>query len=58
MEEKSKFCITCKGSKQIEVIVMGTDTEMVECPYCSTKEEYKKFQEWIRKPFKTSDDDN
>jgi hypothetical protein len=39
-------CKICKDRKEIEVIVMGTDTDWVECPYCSPKEEYKKFQEW------------
>ena len=38
-------CDICKDTKEIEVIVMGVDTDYVECPYCSSKPKYKKFQE-------------
>ena len=37
-------CKICNDSKEMEVLVMGTDTEYVECSYCSDKPEYKKFQ--------------
>lgn len=40
-------CRVCNGRQQVEVLVMGTDTELVECPYCSNKQEYKKFQSWV-----------
>ena len=39
-------CKICKDTKEIEIIVMGTDIMTVECPYCSIKPKYKKFQEW------------
>jgi len=42
---KPPKCKICNDTKQIEVPIMGTDTEFVECPYCSEKEEYKRFQE-------------
>jgi thymidine kinase len=32
-------CDICNGRKEIEVIVMGTDTDWVECPYCKPSEE-------------------
>ena len=43
---KEPQCKICNDSKLVEVLVMGTDTEWVECSYCSDKPEYKKFQEW------------
>lgn len=33
----NQSCKMCKGKKEIEVIVMGTDTDWVECPKCSLK---------------------
>ncbi len=42
------MCKICNNTKETEVIVMGTDTEMVECPYCSDRSIYKKFQEWVK----------
>lgn len=42
---KEPQCTICNDSKNIEVIVMGTDTDYVECPYCSDKDKYQKFQE-------------
>jgi len=32
-------CQTCNGRKRIEVIVMGTDTDWVECPDCKPNKE-------------------
>lgn len=32
--ENKKICQVCKGKKEIEVLVMGTDTELVECYMC------------------------
>jgi hypothetical protein len=32
-------CNICNDRKEIEVIVMGTDTDWVECPYCKPSEE-------------------
>ena len=29
------YCNICSDSKQIEVLIMGTDTQWIECPYCS-----------------------
>ena len=34
---KEPSCKICKDCKQIEVLVMGTDTVWVECPYCINK---------------------
>jgi hypothetical protein len=31
-------CNICNDRKEIEVIVMGTDTDWVECPYCKPDE--------------------
>ena len=45
---KEKECSICNDSKQMEVLVMGTDTEYVECSYCSNKIEFKKFQESLK----------
>jgi hypothetical protein len=47
-ETKVPQCKICNDSKQIEVLVMVTDTELVECSYCSDKPEYKKFQESLK----------
>ena len=41
---KETQCKICNDTKVMEVLVMGTDTEYVECSYCSDKPEYKKFQ--------------
>jgi len=49
-EKKKPKCRVCRDTKKIEVLVIGTDTEYVECPYCSEKPEYEKFQNWISKP--------
>ena len=38
-------CEFCKDSKEIEVIVMGTDTEYVECFYCSNKPTFVEFSD-------------
>jgi hypothetical protein len=32
-------CNICNDRKEIEVIVMGTDTDWVECPCCKPSEE-------------------
>jgi hypothetical protein len=45
--EETPSCKICGDSKEVETIVMGTDTAMVECPYCSTKEKYMEFQKWV-----------
>jgi len=46
-------CDICNGRREIEVIVMGTDTDWVECPYCKPSEEVieraKKIQQIKRK---------
>jgi len=47
--EKIPQCNICNNTRQVEVLTMGTDTNLVECPYCSTKPEYKKFQEEYQK---------
>lgn len=47
--EEEPNCKICNDTKEVEVLVMGTDTEMVECAYCSTKEKYKEFQESYKK---------
>jgi CO dehydrogenase nickel-insertion accessory protein CooC1 len=47
-EIKVPQCKICNDSKRMEVLVMGTDTEFVECSYCSDKPEYKKFQESLK----------
>jgi len=39
-------CKICNGRKEIEVLVMGTDTDWVECPYCKLDE---KIVERIKK---------
>jgi hypothetical protein len=31
-------CPICNDTREIEVLVMGTDTEIVECYYCSETE--------------------
>jgi len=31
-------CKICNGRKEIEVLVMGTDTEWVECYFCKPDE--------------------
>jgi uncharacterized Zn-finger protein len=38
------YCPLCNDRGLIEVIVMGTDTDYVECPYC-TSERYKNARE-------------
>jgi sarcosine oxidase delta subunit len=38
------ICKICNDTKEIEVQVMGTDFDWVECPYCSNKPEYLNFQ--------------
>jgi len=42
--KKEQQCKICNNKKLIEVLVMGTDVDWVECPYCSNKSEYIKFQ--------------
>ena len=34
-EYNEPHCKICDDSKQMEVLVMGCDTEFVECSYCS-----------------------
>jgi tRNA(Ile2) C34 agmatinyltransferase TiaS len=41
-------CKVCNDTKEMEVNVMGSDYQFVECSYCSTKPEYKEFQEYVR----------
>ena len=40
-------CPICGGGGRIEIPVMGTDMEWVECPMCTLKPEYKEFQTWM-----------
>ena len=49
IEEYKNRCKICNGRGETEVLVMGTDTDMVECAYCSKKEKYKAFQESYKK---------
>lgn len=37
-EEPKYKCEICKDTKEVEVLVMGTDTELVKCEYCNNKE--------------------
>lgn len=36
-EDKEPSCKVCNDTKQMEVLVMGVDTEWVECSHCSNK---------------------
>jgi len=41
-------CNICNGKKEIEVLVMGTDTDWVECPYCKPDEKVEERKEKIK----------
>jgi hypothetical protein len=38
------MCKICNGKKEIEVLVIGIDTEWIECPYCIKTERQNKIQ--------------